>query len=330
LILYVKKLKFIVYSHLKVDKMANFTQTFTLTFGDQGENHVGMQKIGKMASRGYKLEDLLKAKEFFEEKFIQVEIFHLNKLLPKGTTKDVDNAYVLVARNGVKVWQDPDLLYEEQDGLEKDTKANMYGRVVNKKARYNLCFAKEAQEPDYEDKKGRIVSFRDVPFLKDIKKKIERLMNDENLIIEGNYYYDTKKCYIGFHGDSERRKVIGLRLGKSFKFHYQWYGASEYDEEETLKARKKNKNAKDRKTKRKLGTRLEILLGHGDLYIMSEKAVGTDWKHPGTITLRHAAGEAKDIDLNPEFTKGGEIMYGNEKEYLVDDDGFVEIEILWK
>lgn len=32
--------------------------TFTITFGDQAENHKGMQVIGKMAERGFSPKDL--------------------------------------------------------------------------------------------------------------------------------------------------------------------------------------------------------------------------------------------------------------------------------
>ena len=31
-------------------------------------------------------------------------------------------------------------------------------------------------------------------------------------------------------------------------------------------------------------------LNHGDIYIMSEKAVGTDWKKNSILSVRHAAG----------------------------------------
>ena len=40
--------------------------TVTLTFGDQAENHVGMQKIGKLADSGFDYNDLVQAKTKFE------------------------------------------------------------------------------------------------------------------------------------------------------------------------------------------------------------------------------------------------------------------------
>lgn len=36
---------------------------------------------------------------------------------------------------------------------------------------------------------------------------------------------------------------------------------------------------------------MEISLQPGDVYIMSEKAVGFDWKRSAVPTLRHAAGD---------------------------------------
>ena len=40
---------------------------------------------------------------------------------------------------------------------------------------------------------------------------------------------------------------------------------------------------------KKVGEKLEIQLDSGDMYIMSEKAVGTDWKKRSIYTLRHSS-----------------------------------------
>ncbi len=87
-------------------------------------------------------------------------------------------------------------------------------------------------------------------------------------------YYDNSKCGIGFHGDGERRKVIALRLGDSLPICYQWF-----------------------KDGNPCGNRQDIIINGGDIYIMSEKAVGTDWKKKKIWTLRHAAGCSKFIKL---------------------------------
>ena len=91
-----------------------------------------------------------------------------------------------------------------------------------------------------------------------------------NLIGEGNYYHDIRNCGIGYHGDTERKIVVGCRLGASMPLHYNWYH------------------------KRKpVGKNVQIPLHHGDIYIMDAKAVGYDWKSQNIYTLRHATGCSK-------------------------------------
>ena len=46
-----------------------------------------------------------------------------------------------------------------------------------------------------------------------------------------------------------------------------------------------------------VGKPIQISLNDGDVYIMSEKAVGADWKLRKLYTLRHAAGAKKYISL---------------------------------
>ena len=113
----------------------------------------------------------------------------------------------------------------EQKALNWDKKAKIYGRVVNKQARWNLCYDDKPSEPDYEIGKGRVIALNDVPKLNSLREKIKEYFGPkaQDLKVEGNYY-DVRKCGIGFHGDSERRKVIGDRLGNAdLPLYYQWY-----------------------------------------------------------------------------------------------------------
>jgi hypothetical protein len=158
----------------------------------------------------------------------------------------------------------------------------MYGRVVNKHARHNLCYADFEQEPDYPNGKGRIVKLTNVPILDSVKLKLSEIIGEKGkeLAIEGNNYYDIKQCGIGFHGDSERKKVIGIRVGASIPLVYRWFY--------------KSKN---------IGHEKRINLNGGDIYIMNEKAVGTDWKKKNIYTLRHAAGAEKFLKVKDEKEK---------------------------
>lgn len=237
-------------------------QTFTITFGDVAENHKGMQTIGTMKD-GFSHDDLVNIKTRLEDRQILCELIDLGR-----------EAYVLVIRNGVNHFIHPYTssdLFNEHNALEKDTKAFMYGRVVNKKARHNLCFSDFSQEPDYENGKGRIVSW---PLITGIlRNSLSELIGDNDLVSEGNYYYDISKCGIGYHGDSERKRVIGVRLGASMPLVFWWYQKNE-----------------------RVGDRIDLMLNDGDIYIMSEKATGNDWKKRNILTLRHAAGCKKFID----------------------------------
>lgn len=261
----------------------NTNSIVTLTLGDQAENHAGMEKLGELVNEGdgFNFEDLQNMKIKLEEIGIISELISLD-LYEDLDKIDVSidppqDAYVLVVKDGVnKILQNcseytQKNMYEEHISLELDKQAWMRGRVVNKHARWNLCFDTESREPDYENKKGRIVGYDEIPVTKMLLSQISHYFGPKanNLKGEGNYYYDKTKCGIGFHGDSERRKVIGIRLGngKSTPLHYQWFRESE-----------------------PVGERIVLELNGGDMYVMSEKAVGTDWKKKKIHTLRHATG----------------------------------------
>jgi len=246
-------------------KVAQPEETITITFGDVAENHVGMEKIGEMQTKGFSLEELELIYDAYDIRGFETELINLN---PTG---EYENAYVLVVRKALDRETNLDKLFEELQKLNWDTKAKMYGRVVDKKARYNLCFADFSQEPDYEQGKGRVIAFDQVPLLDTVRKNLEKTTS-KKLVAEGNRYYDITKTGIGYHGDSERRIVIALRLGASMPLYYQWYRQSEA-----------------------VGEPIKIDLHHGDMYFMSEKAVGTDWKKKNIYTLRHATGCEKFV-----------------------------------
>jgi len=261
---------------VEFNKIPKKNPVMTITFGDQAENHVGMQKIGQLADEGFSVDDLKRTLGVFSKLGFKCELIDLNKnLVPKiPEMNNVESAAVLIIRNGIdcilrNMNKTSNDLLLEQLNLKWDTKAKMYGRVVNKKARHNLCYGDKSQEPDYENGKGRIVSFDSIPCTKFIKSELVKYVGNkaENLVAEGNLYYDPDACGVSFHGDFERRKVIGLRLGGTLPLHYQWYYKS-----------------------KRVGNRIKLSLNHGDIYVMSSKAVGTDWKKKNSYTLRHAAG----------------------------------------
>ena len=260
--------------------MSNYT--ISITFGDQAENHHGMQKIGEMRNSGLSVDQLIQLQnDLFCE--METEMVWISDLLNEESAKVIPEelresqdmeACVLIIRNGVSLFLDEldldiDDLDNEQKCLDFDKKAKMRGMVKRKWARWNLCFGDDEQEPDYENGKGRIVSWVDVPILNFIKEALEDNIVSP-LVGELNYYYDTSKCGIGFHGDTERRIVICVRLGNSMPMDWVWYYQGE-----------------------RVTSKLRRILHNGDIYIMSSKAVGYDWRKRKIPTIRHAAGSDK-------------------------------------
>jgi len=240
-------------------------ETITITLGDQAENHVGMQKLGKLSEIGFSLADLITARDWFGSQGVSTELIDLNFPLGNLNIYPDDEAYILVVRQGI------DYLLQPTNSAT-DCFSELNSLNWDKHARHNLCFGNINQEPNYTNGKGRIVSFKNVPLLKKIKYKLCEILNLDlsDLVAEGNYYYDITKCGIGYHGDSERKKVIGVRFGASIPLVYQWFYQSN-----------------------PIGSGIEINLDGGDIYIMSEKATGNDWKKKNIYTLRHAAGAEK-------------------------------------
>jgi hypothetical protein len=247
---------------------------YTVTFGDVAENHVGMQKIGQIANNGYSIEQITNLYERLSELGLVCSLINLNEALPVGHSpaghSPAESAVILVVKRGVQyIMQNDDIsgVMEEHSNLPMDKKVLMRGKVVNKIARWNLCFSEEDQEPNYEEGKGRIISYQHIPLTNIIREQIAAWTEDTLLNGEGNYYYNINKCGIGYHGDSERRKVFAFRMGATMPLHFQWY--INYTP---------------------IGENIKIELDDGDMYIMSEKAVGFDWKKKKIPTLRHAAG----------------------------------------
>ena len=289
----------LLYKYINEKYKSKFEGTMTLTFGDVAESHVGMQKIGKMADNGFSLKDLQRASLYYESKGYKTIIIHLNEYLPENTKEEDEQeyldiakrdkdyqAYVLIVRDGLECLLnkgDKDDLTTEMLLYEWDTK--LYNErketVQNKNARHNLNFDQESQVADFSNGKGTTVAWKDVPLVNQIRKNLIKIFgkNAEGLKCEGNKYYEPKGTGIGYHGDTERRKVIGVRLGRKMNLHYMWYFND-----------------------RPRGYNVSFQLNPGDIYCMSEKSVGTDWRpniekgwKKKMYTLRHAAGA-------PEYT----------------------------
>jgi hypothetical protein len=298
-------------------KEVHVTDAITITFGDQAENHAGMQKIGKMQSSGFSINDLKNIQKLMGNKGLNSELVELNNFLPEEFRDKAENAAVLVIKGLLNSFDmSADKLFHELKTVKWDTflVSTRTNEIQMKHARSNICISNFTDIPYYtkedydlhinsnywqdenlsvlykkqqdlrketgervklskqeiQSNKGTVVKWETLSVLKQFKRFIEEHLGEHanNLVAEGNSYFDLKKCYIGPHGDTERRIVIAIRLGKPFPMYFHWYHKS-----------------------RPIGALITLpMLNHGDVYIMSEKAVGRDWKSSSKITLRHSAG----------------------------------------
>lgn len=247
--------------------------TITITWSKCVENHAGNQQIGDKDAQGADYDEVKRLADEFDGDFIDLrDIVDDEKI-----REDLPRAAIAIWRKGCDNILDvsPAVLKEELLQCSWDKHCLMYGRVVNKHARHNLCFADFTQDPVYEEGKGTVYDFSELPFLDKCRNNLSQFgENYENLFAEGNYYYDSTSTYIGWHGDGERWLVLGLRLGASFPLHFRWY-----------------QNGKP------TSFQVSYDLNDGDMYLMCVKASGNDWKKRKTEwTLRHAAGDLKNFD----------------------------------
>jgi len=295
------------------------TERFSLTCAPGGENNRGMEIIGRMPIKGegFTAEDIkglgpyFKTRAVYQENCNPVEVLDLNALsldLKIDSLTNEDRARVLLLRDWAGVWcggqgwtnqvyrelasrrwdaeyLDPNKYRTEiKDGKE----VKVRGKRLNKLARTNLCFvADREQEPAVYEGKGTIY---DLKKLEALNKGVEKLKEQiamglieigsktkvEINVVEGNRYYNLKKTGIGFHGDTERVVVICISIGcDNYPMRWQCFKAG-----------------------MPVGKSIDITLNSGDVYIMSEKAVGAEWKKSSIYTLRHSAGAEKYRSLN--------------------------------
>jgi len=288
------------------------SERMSLTCAPGGENHAGMEIIGRMPVKGegFKATDMEGLCPYFENLGFDSSVLNLNNMSGENTIMGLgsdDQARVLLLREWVQTTFEPttvqdiykELIADAWDAeyLDKNkyrieivdgVETKVRGKRMNKRARTNLCYvAGREQEPDVWKGKGRIVDLKKKTALNQAVDRLRSMIEAgliaiesktkvEINVVEGNRYYNLKNTGIGFHGDTERVVVICISIGcDNYPMRWQWF-----------------------KDGMPVGKPIDITLNCGDVYIMSEKAVGADWKLRSIYTLRHAAGAKKYTGLD--------------------------------
>lgn len=292
----------------------------TLTYCDRGENDsgAGNQTIGQFSNRTVSMKALREMEHYYiyprpeEEDEGKEGVFEQNRrcklydlkqilceAMPDLDPDQVEDAGVLVMKGFAEnvLGAGSTALMEgevQQMHLDGKVDGSVFSKkhehlpckgIITKRARQNNVIADFEQSPDYAKGQGTVVSFRHYPALRLMRGVASAWMQmDHPLVAEQNRYpdvYGTNRTKskaeepvsgIGWHGDEERSVVWGLRLGaasKGMPLKYQAYRDS-----------------------KPIGPTVEMLIDPGDVYVMSEKAVGRDFKtrDRALITWRHAAG----------------------------------------
>ena len=240
-----------------------------------------------------------------------------------------------------------DVLYSTLEATELDKKK--WSRRAkpgangeqNKVARHNCCFTDLEEtplvRPDPGDvtehfvrpstRKNHNIKFTNFAFAGELKKFRARYAailgpfgyKFAEQFAELNKYYNKKTCGIGRHGDTERGHGAGavncLKVGYHIPMLFSWYkscrpvGLVEPGAVDaagvSFPVVSFRKKAWATKTMAAV-----VTLGHGDVYMMSEKTVGADWK-THDYALRHCAGARKYTSLDPEYYALVEQTYGD-------------------
>lgn len=259
-----------------------------LTFSCFAEGHVGMKieknqiaKDGK--NRALHVGDLITL-----QSKIGGEMIYLRQDIG-GREPD---ACVLVLRDGMQRFGvDKDVLLNQIQNLpavDKQLLNTRQKKVQNKHKRHNCNFGDQIIQADIANGQSTMYNFK-CTFVSEVKKLRDaftgvglahKMETMTDLLAEANIYYadEYKKnhfCGIGYHGDAERPNspVIGCNVGKTRYLSFRSFHRSRYYRDE-----------------------VRIKLNHGDIYFMSEHAVGVNWKKSGSVVYRHRAGSLKFLE----------------------------------
>jgi len=202
------------------------TTRCALTLGEQSEIHVGCEIHGQgLAAEGFGVQELMELKEHFQD---QAELVILSDALPLGAQAQ-NAAAVLYIKGGVNVlmgsrtYADEMLLEQKSVRYDEFYFDRRRQRKLRQVARHNAVFGDRNVEPSEDYKQSTIIAYGEVLLFQRLREVLPEVFGEKarQLNSEGNLYYD-RKSGIGFHGDSERKRVICCSLGTPTSLFFYW------------------------------------------------------------------------------------------------------------
>jgi hypothetical protein len=262
------------------------TNRYALTLGEQSEIHVGCEIHGDgLANEGFSVQELVEIKAHFQD---QAELVMLSDALPEGV-RGQNEAAVLHIKGGVNLLMGSVTYADEMLAEQMSVKYDEFywdrrrQRKLNKVARHNAVFGEQHIEASEDYRQSTVIGYDEVPLFQRIRSVLPEVFGEKarDLNSEGNHYYD-RKSGIGYHGDSERKRVICCSLGTPTSLYFYWRGPGSSDA---------------------CSQKFEFKLVHSDIYIMSEKATGYDWRMRSRYRLVHGAGASAYVEPKPKAVK---------------------------
>ena len=240
-----------------------FNESFTLTFSDASP----VKRVGKNAKNGFSIAELRKMCIDFGKKGFECEWIDLNAAMPPcHVLINTPKAAVLVIRKGVSWFKsEADDLLLKLKSLQWNEQVWLKHKLVKNPMRRHLKFG----EKQYVSDEGLVVALKACPDIMKIRDSLNEMYSyrSVNFEVEGDHYYDMERCGRDSFGDWDKRMLVGLQVGATMKMAFTWW----YQES-------------------KFSTPVEIELHHGDIFVLSDKAVGHDIHRKAIATLKRTCG----------------------------------------
>lgn len=258
---------------------------------------------GQNINAGFNIADMRIARFLFEQVDCETEFYILNQKI--GIPTEV--AAVLVIKKGIDkllefVNSTSDDMFKELSAVKWNKKEIINGKSKNTKNYWNIKMNELTDDINinYEKKIPNMIDYNNIPLTHRIRDIIPNFIGDKAKDLEGTgyNYWDVTKTGKTWNAQTDKRKIFGVHLGESSQIYFQWYF---------------NDVPK--------GQRMAIDLEHGDMYFLSEKAVGFDGNKVNAPILRHAYGhedfaeievddEDEDVDIIADKTDKVDEMGG--------------------